>query len=103
MPHARLLTFEHADPVNLKELLPHIPTPPQKDVSGDTYPEPSLLDFLDRLLQCSPSARMTSTQALRHPWFNDEVIPLLYPDTLRKEEKSWKGHGLGHWFLQVIG
>lgn len=46
---------------------------------------------------------MTSTQALQHPWFNGEDVPLLYPDTLCKEEKLWRGRGLGYWFLEVIG
>jgi hypothetical protein len=46
---------------------------------------------------------MTSTQALQHPWFNDEDVPLLYPDALRKEEKLWRGHRLGYWFLEIIG
>ncbi|KAF9654126.1 kinase-like protein, partial [Thelephora ganbajun] len=103
LPHAKLLTFEHADPVDLQIVLPHMPTPPRDTASSDTPSEPSPLDFLDGLVLCSPSARMTSTQALQHPWFNDGDVPLLYPDTLCKGEKHWRGHGLGYWFLEIIG
>ena len=103
MPHAKLLTFEHADPVGLKVFLPQMPTPSQSEASNDTRPKPSPLDLLEGLLLCSPSARMTSAQALQHPWFGGEDIPLLYPDTLHKEEKFWRGYGLGYWFLKVIG
>ena len=103
MPHAKLLTFEHTDPVDLKEVAPHLPTPPRNETSEVTRPKTSPLDFLDGLLSCSPSARMTSTQALQHPWFDGEDVPLLCPDTLRKEERLWRGHGLGYWFLEVIG
>lgn len=46
---------------------------------------------------------MTSAQALQQPWFGGEDVPLLYPDTLHKEEKSWRGHRLGYWFLEVMG
>ena len=102
MPHAKLLTFEHADPVDLRAVLPHIPVIPQDVASNDAGLKSSVLDLLDRLLLCSPSARMTPTQALEHPWLSSENIPLLYPDTLRKEEQLWKGHGLGHWFLEVL-
>lgn len=103
MPHAKLLTFEHAEPVGLKVVLPHLPAPPRNEAPNGTRPKTSLLDFLDGLLLCSPSARMTSTQALQHPWFDGEDVPLLYPDTLCKEEKFWRERGLGYWFLEVIG
>jgi serine/threonine protein kinase len=102
LPHAKLLTFEHADPVGLQTVLPHMPAVVQSAASHETRPKSSLLDFLDGLLQCSPSARMTSAQALEHLWFTDKDVPLLYPDALHKEETRWKGHGLGHWFLEVI-
>ena len=102
LPHAKLLTFQHADPVDLRAVLPHMPAIPQGVVSNDARQESLLLDFLDGLLSCSPSTRMTSTQALKHPWFDDGDVPLLYPDTLRKEEKLWEEHGLGFWFLEVI-
>ena len=103
LPHAKLLTFEHADPVDLREVLPHMSAVSQDVSPDDTRQQSSPLNFLDGLLLCSPSARMTSAQALKHPWFDDSDVPLLYPDTLRKEERLWKGHGLGYWFLEVIG
>ncbi|KAF9786696.1 kinase-like protein [Thelephora terrestris] len=103
LPHAKLLTFEHADPVDLRKLLPHMPATPKNVALDGSRQKPSPLDVLDGLLLCSPSARMTSAQALQHPWFNEEDTPLLYPDTLRKEEKLWNGHGLGYWFLEVMG
>ena len=103
MPHAKLLTFEHTDPVDLKTVLPHIPTPVRNEASNDPHPKSPPLDFLDGLLLCSPSARMTSTQALQHPWFGGGDVPLLYPDALRKEGGLWRGRGLGYWFLEVMG
>lgn len=102
MPHAKLLTFEHADPVDLKKLLPHTPAPSRGMGPNDARSQPSPLNFLSGLLLYSPSTRMTPTQALQHPWFNGEEVPLLYPDTLRKEEKLWRGHGLGYWLLEVL-
>lgn len=102
LPHAKLLTFEHADPVDLKAALPQISFPPQNEASNDTRPKPSPLDLLEGLLLCSPSARMTSTQALQHPWFDDDDVPLLYPDALYKEENLWRGHRLEYWFLEVM-
>lgn len=99
MPHAKLLTFEHADPVGLRTVLPHAPG---DEASNDARSKPSPLDLLNGLLLCSPSARVTPTQALQHPWFGDEGVPLLYPDTLHREEMLWRGYGLGHWFLEVI-
>ena len=103
MPHAELLTFEHADPVDLRVVLPQMPSLSQSEAPNGTRPKPSPLDLLEGLLLCSPSARMTSAQALQQPWFGGEDVPLLYPDTLHKEEKSWRGHRLGYWFLEVMG
>lgn len=103
LPHAQLLAFEHADPVDLRTVLPHMPATSQGVTSDDIPQKSSPLDLLDGLLLCSPSARMTSAQALKHPWFDDGEVPLLYPDTLCKEGKLWEGHGLGYWFLRVIG
>ena len=103
LPHAKLLTFEHADPVDLWTVLPHVPAVSQGGALNDAHQKSSPLDLLDGLLSCSPSARMTSAQALRNSWFEGGDVPLLYPDTLRKEERLWEGHGLGYWFLEVIG
>ena len=103
MPHAKLLTFEHADPVDLEKVLPHMPALTRDDATGHACSKPSPFDLLDRLLQCSPSARMTSAQALEHPWFDGEDIPLLYPEAFHKQGKLWRGRALGHWFLDVLG
>ena len=103
LPHAKLLTFEQADAVDLREVLPHMPAISRGGTPDNKRQKSSPLDLLDGLLLCSPPARLTSTQALNHPWFEDGDVPLLYPDTLRKEEKYWEGHGLGYWFLEVIG
>lgn len=103
LPHAKLLTFERTDPVDLRMVLPHMLATLQDVASDVARRDSSPLDFLDRLLRCSPSARMTAAQGFKHPWFDDEDVPLLYPNTLRKGDKLWKGHGLGYWFLEVIG
>lgn len=59
----------------------HVPSPPQ--ASGDA------LDLLGRMLSLDPARRVSSAEALRHPYFANNpqpTPPQLLPRPLRRED-----------------
>ena len=85
LPDFNKITFNTSVPKTLNHYLPHLPEIPklsQPDNYSFTHtPQynaiPTAYDLIERLLQYSPSKRLTPSDALSHPWFTSS--PILIP------------------------
>lgn len=99
--------------VDLASLLPNLPpsTKPESVQATSHLPpetkEPSPFDLLRRFLVYPESRRLRAAEALRHPWFTADPMPLLPPayplsddqrsDLSKRVGSDWEGKTLGEW------
>ena len=72
--------FEPEQPIEINEDLFLFPTKLQSYQDSGTFPE--MVNFLSNLMVVDPENRMTSLEALRHPWLN--AAPYQDNHTLRR-------------------
>ena len=82
MPDYNKISFKSTTPKHLSEYLPYLPEVP--DPLPETFnhqpnykPIATAYDLIERLLQYSPSRRLSATDAINHPWIKD--FPILIP------------------------
>ncbi|EIM20531.1 kinase-like protein [Wallemia mellicola CBS 633.66] len=82
LPDYNKISFKSTTPKHLSEYLPYLPEVP--DPLPETFnhqpnykPIATAYDLIERLLQYSPSRRLSATDAINHPWIKD--FPILIP------------------------
>lgn len=69
LPHFKALRFPNVRESRLRAKFP------QHNFSGGVQLSDLGLDLLSRLLSCDPAARISATDALAHPWFEEAPRP----------------------------
>ncbi|KAJ7593220.1 kinase-like domain-containing protein [Mycena floridula] len=94
LPDAQRVEFNIVPPVDLKSLLPNLPS------SADPF------SILQSLLRYPPSGRLTPREAMAQAWFKGDVlVPAGFPDSesVRQLVTEWSGMNLGQLLVWALG
>ena len=69
LPDSSKISWKSPSKGKLRELFPH------KSFAGGVYLNDTGFDLLSRLLLLDPKARLSSKEALNHPWFTEAPLP----------------------------
>jgi cell division cycle 2-like protein len=70
LPNAQKISFKKYNVNRLRENFPSVSTKDDVILTDKGY------DLLSKLLCLNPNKRVTATEALKHPWFNENPLPV---------------------------